>query len=76
MKKEKVLLYIELSIGLQYIQEIGRPYLDILWKKIIEKIIKFIKKGKNEKNRKNRNRTTLFENRKEAYLGTKIYLGI
>lgn len=40
MKKDIILLSIERSIRLQYIQEIARPYPNTLSRKIIEKIMK------------------------------------
>lgn len=42
--KKIILLDIELRIELQYIQEIWRPYPDILKRKLIEKIMKYTKK--------------------------------
>lgn len=64
MKKEIILPYIELSIGLRYIQETGRSYPDILAKKIMEKIMKYVKNGK-RKNRKKRNRKDIQNRKKE-----------
>lgn len=74
LKKEIILVYIELTVGIYL--EIGRPCSNILGKIRIKKVMKHIRKRKEGENERIKNRKTLIENRKKTYLGRKIYLGI